>query len=296
MRAFERNAELRAALDGTRGSATVGLVPTMGFLHEGHLSLLRAARRDCDLVVLTLFVNPAQFEADEDLDAYPRDLDGDLAKASEVGVDLAYAPAAEDLYPDGFATEVAVAGLTGMLCGAPSSRGAGHFRGVSTVVAKLLNIVSPEIAYFGQKDAQQALVIERMARDLDFPVRISVQPTVREADGLAMSSRNAYLDPEQRERAPAIRRALLAATGAARTGAPTGDALAASREVLATAGISPEYLEARDAADLSEIETFNGDPVLIAAAASLGGARLIDNVIAEADASGGAYLERNPTR
>ena len=192
-------AELREALaEPRRAGRTIGLVPTMGALHRGHLSLLEAARRDCDVVVMSLFVNPAQFAPGEDLERYPRDLERDTELAAEAGVDLLYAPSVDEVYPDGFTTKVEVEGLTDVLCGAPSSRGRGHFRGVTTVVAKLLNTVGPDVAYFGQKDAQQAAVIRRMALDLDFAVRIEVEPTVREADGLAMSSRNAYLDPGER--------------------------------------------------------------------------------------------------
>ena len=180
----------------------------MGFFHDGHLSLMRAARADHDVVVVSLFVNPTQFGPNEDLDAYPRDEQRDSELAEAEGVDLLFAPAPEEVYPDGFATEVRVTGLTDVLDGDPAQRGAAHFNGVTTVVCKLLNMVGPDAAYFGQKDAQQALVITRMARDLDLPARIEVRPTVREADGLAMSSRNAYLEPAERERALALSRAL----------------------------------------------------------------------------------------
>ena len=190
-------AELRAALEpARRDGARIGLVPTMGFLHEGHLSLLRAARGACDLVVMSLFVNPTQFGAGEDLDRYPRDEERDLRLAAEAGVALVYAPAVGEVYPEDFSTYVAVGGqLTEVLDGDRSRRGPEHFRGVTTVVAKLFNLVGPDVAYFGQKDAQQALVIRRLVRDLDIPVRIEVCPTVRDADGLALSSRNAYLSP-----------------------------------------------------------------------------------------------------
>jgi pantoate--beta-alanine ligase len=272
--------ELRAALEQPRRQGrTIGLVPTMGSLHEGHLSLLRAARAECDLVVMSLFVNPTQFGPGEDLDRYPRDEERDLELAAEAGVDLVYAPAAEAVYPEGFATAVEVGGgLTEVLDGDPDRRGAGHFRGVTTVVAKLFNAVGPDVAYFGQKDAQQAAVIRRMARDLDFPVRIEVLPTVREPDGLALSSRNAYLGPEDRERAVALSRALAAAERGARAGSLQAGLEAARRE-LAEAGIEPEYLEARDAEQLAPVAELNGRPVLVAVAARLGGARLIDNVL-----------------
>ena len=282
MRIVETKRDLRAALAGDRRPArTIGLVPTMGALHDGHVSLIEAARRDCDVVVVSLFVNPAQFGPGEDLEGYPRDRDRDAERAAAAGADLLYAPAVDEVYPPGFATTVEVEGLTGVLCGEAERRGPEHFRGVTTIVAKLLNAVGPDVAYFGQKDAQQALVVRRMVADLDFPVRIEVRPTVREADGLAMSSRNAYLAPADRERAPALHRALAAAAAAARPGTAVDDALRAAREELAGAGVEPEYLEARDAGDLGPVETFNGRPVLIAVAAQLGKARLIDNVIVE---------------
>ena len=289
MRTVETKADLRAALaDARRESLTVGLVPTMGALHAGHRSLLEAARRDCGVVVMSLFVNPAQFGPGEDLERYPRSLERDATTAAEAGVDLLYAPAVGEVYPEGFSTYVSVEGLTDVLCGDPSSRGAEHFRGVTTVVAKLLNTVGPDVLYVGQKDAQQAVVIRRMVVDLDFPTRVEVMPTVREADGLAMSSRNAYLDPGARERARSLRKALLAALNEAAPGRPTAPALEAARRVLADAEIEPEYLEARDAIALRPIETFNGAPVLLAVAAQVGGARLIDNVLIEPDRAGEA--------
>jgi pantoate--beta-alanine ligase len=273
--------ELREALAGPRrDSRTIGLVPTMGYLHEGHRSLLRAARGQCDVVVMSLFVNPAQFRPGEDLERYPRDEERDTAIAEADGVDLVYAPAADDVYPEGYATYVEVEGLTDVLCGDPMRRGSEHFRGVTTVVAKLFNSVGPDVAYFGQKDAQQAIVIRRMARDLDFAVRVEVLPTVREPDGLAMSSRNAYLNEEERARAAAIPRALRTAERRARE-SDLDSALSAARDELSAAGIEPEYLEARDATDLSEVAAVNGRPVLIALAANVGGARLIDNTLIE---------------
>ncbi len=272
---------LRAALHAERrAERAIGLVPTMGSLHEGHLSLLRAARERCDVVVMSLFVNPAQFAPSEDLDAYPRDEARDLSLAKAEGVDLVYAPAADEIYPDGFATSVEVGGgLTDVLEGDPAQRGPEHFRGVTTVVTKLFNSVSPDVAFFGAKDAQQAAVIRRMSRDLDYPIEISVLPTVRDPDGLAMSSRNAYLDPAERERASAISRALSAAEAAAARGEATETALAAARAELAAAGIEPEYLEARDAETLAPAQIFNGRPVLVAVAARVGRARLIDNTV-----------------
>jgi len=278
--ALRTKAELRSVLaDARRAGQTVGLVPTMGYLHEGHLSLIRAARAECDLVVMSLFVNPTQFGEGEDLDRYPRDEDRDLRLAAEAGADLVFAPAVEEVYPADFSTQVEVTGsLANVLDGDPTRRGSEHFRGVTTVVAKLFNVVGPDVAYFGQKDAQQAVVIRRMARDLDFPVRIEVLPTVREPDGLAMSSRNAYLAPEDRERATALSRALSAAERSARTDSLAAGLEAAVRE-LGAAGIEPEYLEARDAETLEPVERLADRPVLVAVAARVGAARLIDNVL-----------------
>lgn len=262
-----------------RRGEEIGLVPTMGALHEGHRSLIRAARRSCDVVVVTLFVNPTQFRPGEDFESYPHDEARDAELAEAEGVDLLFAPSPVEIYPQGFLTTVQVAGLTDVLCGAPGRRGAEHFRGVTTVVAKLLNIVQPDIAFFGQKDAQQAIVIRRMVRDLDFPVRIEVLPTVREPDGLAISSRNRYLTEDQRPRATALHRALRAAEDAAAGGESVDAVLAAARAELRDAGIDPEYLEARDAEDLAPAHDLNGRPVLIALAACVGRARLIDNTL-----------------
>jgi pantoate--beta-alanine ligase len=274
--------ELREALaEPRRQGKRIGLVPTMGYFHDGHLSLMRKAREDCDVVVVSLFVNPTQFGPGEDLGSYPRDEDRDAELAALEGVDLLWTPDTEQIYPEEFATSVEVANsLTGVLEGDPGHRGPSHFRGVTTVVAKLFNSVQPDIAYFGRKDAQQAVVIERMTQDLDFPVEIAVLPTVRENDGLALSSRNAYLTAEQRERAAAISRALRAAEDAARAGETSTEALVeTARNELQTAGIEPEYVEARAAEDLSPIAEPNGRPVLLAVAARVGKARLIDNVV-----------------
>jgi pantoate--beta-alanine ligase len=278
--ALRTKAELRSVLaDARRAGQTIGLVPTMGYLHQGHLSLIRAARAECDLVVMSLFVNPTQFGAGEDLDRYPRDEGRDLRLAGEAGADFVFAPSVEEVYPTDFSTCVEVTGgLTDVLDGDPSSRGPEHFRGVTTVVAKLFNLVGPDVAYFGQKDAQQAVVIRRMVRDLDFPVRIEVLPTVREPDGLAMSSRNAYLGPEDRERAVALSRALATAEKAARAGSLSAGLETAARE-LEAAGIEPEYLEARDAETLEPVGQLADRPVLVAVAARVGAARLIDNVL-----------------
>jgi len=271
--------ELRAALAAPRREGrSIGLVPTMGYLHEGHLSLLRAAREECDVVVMSLFVNPTQFGPGEDFERYPRDEDRDAALAAEAGADLIYAPPLEQVYPEGFATRVEVDGLTEVLCGDPSRRGPEHFRGVTTVVAKLFNTVDPDIAYFGQKDAQQVAVIRRMVRDLDFQLRIEALPIVREPDGLAMSSRNAYLDSADRERATALSRALRAVERVADEDSLAAG-LEAGRRELQAAGIDPEYLEARDAESLELLGELNGRAALVAVAARVGGTRLIDNVL-----------------
>jgi pantoate--beta-alanine ligase len=282
--------ELRSELGAARAAGrSIGLVPTMGFLHEGHLSLLRTARAECDLVVMSLFVNPAQFGPGEDLDRYPRDEQRDAELATEAGVDLIYAPPVEEVYPADFSTTVEVSGVTEVLCGDPSRRGPEHFRGVTTVVAKLFNTVGPDVAYFGQKDAQQLVAIRRMVRDLDISVRIEALPIVREPDGLAMSSRNAYLGAEERERATALSRALREVERVAPVESLAA-AIEAGRRVLAEAGVEPEYLEARDAESLQPVAEPNGRPVLIAVAAKLGRTRLIDNI--ELPASNGER-ERN---
>ena len=273
MKTVRTVAELRAALEA-RGD--VALVPTMGYLHEGHLSLIARARAEHDTVVVSLFVNPKQFGAGEDLAAYPRDEERDARLAADAGADFLFAPPLEEVYPDGFSTRVEVEGLTDVLCGAARP---GHFAGVTTVVTKLLNMVRPDAAYFGQKDAQQALVVRKLVRDLDMPVRIEVCPTVREPDGLALSSRNAYLTPEERERALGLSRALNAAERVVAGGVVDRDAvLEAARGELQDAGLEPEYVELRSAQDLSPVERVNGS-TLLAVAARVGRARLIDNTI-----------------
>jgi pantoate--beta-alanine ligase len=267
-----------------RAGRSIGLVPTMGSLHEGHLSLVRRARRECDVVVVSLFVNPTQFGPAEDLDAYPRDEARDRRVAEAEGVDVLFAPPVEEVYPEGFDTTVTVGGLTSVLDGDPARRGPRHFAGVATVVTKLLNMVGPDVAYFGQKDAQQALMIRKLVRDLDIPVHIQVCPIVRDPDGLALSSRNAYLSVDERERALALSRALRAAEDAVAGGTLEAAAvLAAARAKLAEAGVEPEYLELRSADDLSEVERVNGS-TLLAVAARVGRARLIDNAILGGDA------------
>ena len=280
MRVLRTVAELRTLLAAARsGGNSIGLVPTMGFFHEGHLSLMRRARGETDVVVVSLFVNPAQFGPDEDLEAYPRDEQRDQRLAEAEGVDVLFAPPLEEVYPEGFATTVTVRDLTEMLEGDEAQRGTVHFEGVTTVVAKLFNMVGPDVAYFGQKDAQQALVVRKLVRDLDIPVRIEVCPTIRDPDGLALSSRNAYLSPEERERALALSRALRAAEAAVAGGTRDADAVVAvARDELDRAGVEPDYLQLRSATDLSPVERVNGS-ALLAVAARVGRARLIDNAI-----------------
>jgi len=274
MKVIREIAELRIVLgDAPR---PVGLVPTMGFFHDGHLSLMRAARDENATVVVSLFVNPTQFGPGEDLETYPRDEARDLELAEQAGVDIVFAPPVYEVYPDGFATTVEVGVLTEPLDGAARP---GHFKGVTTVVTKLFNMVGPDAAYFGQKDAQQALIIQKLVRDLNMPVRVEVCPTVREDDGLAMSSRNAYLTPDERERAVAISRALRAAEQAVAGGQlDATEVIAAARRELAEGGIDPEYLELRSTGDLSVAERVNGS-TLLAVAARVGRARLIDNTM-----------------
>jgi pantoate--beta-alanine ligase len=280
MRTVGTVAELRGLLaPERRAGRSVGLVPTMGFFHEGHLSLMRRARAENDVVVVSLFVNPAQFAPGEDFAAYPRDGERDARLAEAEGVDVLFCPPLEEVYPDGFDTTVTVAGLTETLEGDEAQRGPEHFQGVTTVVTKLFNMAAPDVAYFGQKDAQQALVIRKLVRDLDIPVRIAVCPTIRDADGLALSSRNAYLSPEERERALALSRALRAAESAVENGTREAAAVvAAAREELERAGLEPDYLQLRSANDLSPVERVNGS-TLLAVAARVGRARLIDNAI-----------------
>ena len=274
--------ELRDALTAPRREGKrIGLVPTMGYFHEGHLSLMRKAREDCDVVVVSLFVNPTQFGPGEDLDAYPRDEQHDAELAQREGVDILWAPDREQMYPANFGTTVEVSQtLTGILEGDPKHRGSSHFSGVTTVVVKLFNSVQPDVAYFGRKDAQQALVIKRMVRDLDFAVEIEILPIVRGDDGLALSSRNSYLSGEERQRAAAISRALRAAEAAAEQGESSVPALVdIALTELRNSGIEPEYVDARDAEDLSPLAELNGRAVLLAVAARVGSARLIDNVL-----------------
>lgn len=259
---------------------TIGAVPTMGFFHEGHLSLMREARRRCDVVFISIFVNPAQFGEGEDFEDYPRDLDQDVRLAEQVGVDYIFHPTAEDMYPSGYSTFVEVEGLTKVLCGASRPT---HFRGVTTIVAKLFNLLQPHQAFFGQKDAQQTIVIKRMVRDLNMDVEIVVMPTVREVDGLALSSRNEYLSPEERKEAISLCQALkkaeeMVASGEVRTG-PIIDVMRG----LINQGkyVNIDYISAVDINTLSEVEEVVG-PTLIALAVWVGKTRLIDNIVLQA--------------
>jgi pantoate--beta-alanine ligase len=254
VRTIRTVAELRAHLGSTPG--TVGLVPTMGALHAGHESLIRAARAENDVVVVSLFVNPAQFEDPRDLETYPRSEEDDARVAAALGADVLFAPSQDEVYRAGARTKVIVEGLGEVFEGA--HRGPGHFAGVCTVVTKLFNMVGPDRAYFGQKDAQQVAVLKRMVADLDFPLELRVQPTVRDPDGLALSSRNARLSAGERRRALALSAAVHAG-------------LEAGREVLAEHGIEPEYFAAVDP------ETFETPGDLIVIAATIGTTRLIDN-------------------
>ena len=257
----------------------VGLVPTMGYLHEGHLSLVRQAREDCDYVVVSIFVNPTQFGPKEDLSKYPRDLDRDLSLLEPLGVDLVWMPTAEMVYPPGFQTWVEVETIAQPLEG---STRPGHFRGVTTVVAKLFNAVQPHNAYFGQKDAQQAAVIRQMTRDLNFPVEIVVCPIVREPDGLAMSSRNVYLDPEQRKAATVLSRALQAAKEAYDKGERDAEILRRKmKEILASEPLANvQYVSCADYDTLQELDSVTGK-ALLSMAVFIGKTRLIDNVVLE---------------
>lgn len=259
-------------------AVSVGLVPTMGFFHEGHLSLMRAARRECGFVVTSIFVNPAQFGPDEDYDTYPRDLDHDISLALQEGVDLVLAPSVEEVYAGGAYTAVEVGATASGLCGASRP---GHFRGVATVVAKLFNIVAPDIAYFGQKDAQQAAVIRQMARDLNFNVAVRVCPTVRESDGLAMSSRNVNLSAAERAEAAALYEGLKKARAAVASGA-VSDAAGIKKIINDTIAsrslVELEYIEVVDPDTMQPMQNAELG-TMAAVAAHVGRTRIIDNVV-----------------
>jgi len=276
-------ADLRAHLRGPRRAGLrIGLVPTMGALHEGHLSLVAQARAACDIVVVSLFVNPAQFDDAADLRAYPRDEARDAALAEQAGADVLFAPPTDEVYPAGFATSVRIVGITEPLEG--ESRGEEHFAGVATVVAKLFNMAQPDVAFFGQKDAQQVAVIRRLVADLDIPVRVEVGATAREPDGLALSSRNARLRNGERERAVALPRALAAARQAVADGErDPARVAAAARAAMRDLDVEPEYLALVSPDTFTPIRRIDGDPVLVAVAARVGDVRLIDNELIAMD-------------
>lgn len=269
----------------------IGFVPTMGYLHEGHLSLLRAARQSCDIVTLSIFVNPRQFSPQEDLAAYPRDMQRDLHLAQQVGADAVFAPAVEEMYPTAFNTEIIVHDLTDTLCGASRP---GHFKGVTTVVTKLFNIVGPATAYFGQKDYQQAAVIRKMVTDLAIPVTVVTCPTVREKDGLAMSSRNAYLSPPQRQAALVLWRALQLAQRLVEQG---------ERQAAKLVQVLQDFIRSEPSAKIDYVAISHPDTlravdrlcgtVLIALAVHIGATRLIDNMLVVVD-SGNEAIQAPP--
>lgn len=267
--------EMRAARAGV-GSKVVGLVPTMGALHEGHLSLVRAAKAQCDLVVVSIFVNPLQFGPTEDLAKYPRDFDRDRDLLQKEGVDLIFAPSVEEMYPAAAVTYVTVEGLSGKLCGGSRP---GHFRGVTTVVSKLFHIVAPDRAFFGQKDAAQSTIIRRMVRDLNMPVEIVVSPIVREPDGLAMSSRNAYLDTEDRKSALVLHRSLVAVAESFKHGERDVQALikAGKQTFAQQTSAQLDYFEIVDPETLDPVSDLSRG-ALVAVAAFVGKVRLIDNI------------------
>jgi pantoate--beta-alanine ligase len=276
MRTLRTVAEVRTALaQPRREDRRIGLVPTMGALHEGHLSLIRRARSECDEVVVTLFVNPTQFNQQSDLAAYPRDEARDAAIAAEESVDYLFAPSVEEIYPEGFATTISIGGITEVLEGV--HRGREHFEGVATVVCKLVNIVAPDIAYFGQKDAQQTLVIKRLVRDLNMPVQVEVCPTVREPDGLALSSRNVRLNPSERRRATALHQALASAQVLAAAGeTDAATIIAAARSELADPQLRVEYFQLVNPETLEPMTSVSGQALALVAA-WVGDTRLIDN-------------------
>jgi pantoate--beta-alanine ligase len=286
-------AELRTALaPARRAGVEIGLVPTMGALHDGHLSLIRHAAERCGLVVVSLFVNPAQFNAGSDLERYPRRERDDAALAAAAGADVLFAPSVEEVYPPGFATSVEVIGLTDRLEGA--ARGSEHFRGVTTVVTKLLCMAMPDVAYFGQKDAQQLLVIRRLVEDLNLPVRIEARPTVREPDGLAMSSRNVLLDTGQRSRALALSEALDSAARLAAGGERSAEALlAAASDTMRASGVVPDYVALVEPDTLEPIDRLSGE-ALLAIAARIDDVRLIDNAILRPGRAGSASRPSQP--
>jgi pantoate--beta-alanine ligase len=281
MQVVHTKARLRAVLEQARaGGRTVGFVPTMGYLHAGHAALIHRARQENDVVAVSVFVNPTQFGPSEDLAAYPRDAERDMTLMRAQGTDVAFFPSVEELYPDGYTTYVQVEGpMTQTLCGRSRP---GHFRGVATIVTKLFHLVAPDRAYFGQKDCQQVAVIERMVRDLDFDLEIVACPTVREADGLALSSRNVYLSESQRAQAPRISQALYEAREMIQNGERRAAPLAERiKKIIVTIDSATiDYVSIAAARTLADLETLSGE-VLIAVAVKVGRTRLIDNIRVE---------------
>ena len=271
-------AALRARVSAWRAAGqSVGLVPTMGALHAGHMRLVQNSKQHADRTIVTIFVNPTQFAPGEDFEAYPRDLRADCAAVAAAGGDLVYAPALSAMYPDGFATSISLGGPA--VAGLEDRFRPSHFTGVATIVAKLLLQTAPDIAFFGEKDFQQLRVIERMVLDLDLPVEVRGVPVVREADGLALSSRNVYLDPQERAKAPLLHEVLRGAAREIARGAPSDTGVAQARARITAAGFSIDYVEARRTRDLMSFAP--GEPGRILAAAWLGRTRLIDNVAIE---------------
>jgi pantoate--beta-alanine ligase len=270
-------ADLRSSIAAfRRAGETVALVPTMGALHSGHLNLVKQAKTQCDRVVVSIFVNPKQFAPHEDFDRYPRQMADDAAKLALVAPDLIWAPTPTQMYPDGFATSIEVKGAA---LGLETDFRPHFFGGVATVCCKLFSQVTPDIAIFGEKDYQQLTVLKQMVRDLNLPLTIIGAPTVREADGLALSSRNAYLSAEERQIAPALHRALQDLAKAVRAGTPIDTATKAATQTVLTAGFAKvDYIAVRDAQTLAEISAFSASPARILAAAWLGKTRLIDNI------------------
>lgn len=287
MLVYRTISEIRSAVQESRKrQQIIGFVPTMGYFHEGHLALMQEAKKNCDLVVVSIFVNPLQFGPREDLDRYPRDFERDVHMAEEVGVDVMFSPSAEEMYPTGFSTRVELGELTQCLCGRSRP---GHFQGVATVVAKLFNIVSPDKAFFGQKDAQQVLVIKRMVEDLNMPVKIVVVPTVREEDGLAMSSRNVYLEPHKRQAARCLRRSLEVVEQEVMDGERDASRLQEmARKIIAEEPLADiDYVEIRSLPELKPVTGLDC-PALLAVAVRFGKTRLIDNAVL--CAGGGEYV------
>lgn len=280
MEIFNKVADVKEYVKARKAQCkSIGLVPTMGALHEGHLSLMKGARRECDVVIASIFVNPTQFGPGEDYDKYPRILERDADLAEGVGVDAIFAPSADEMYPHGSSTYVIVEGITEKLCGKARP---GHFRGVTTVVSKLFNIVRPDKAYFGQKDAQQFVVIKRMVEDLNMDIEVVPMPIIREADGVAKSSRNSYLNPQERKAAPILHRALILADEMIEAG---------QRDAAKIIGDMEELIKGEPLASIDYISIVNGDTledlhtlkgkVLVALAVKIGPARLIDNIVRE---------------